>query len=176
MELPKVTPLFAYNVVSTYTNYDLTLFIKELYKIKLKDPKGEIKSNSGGYQTPSILQLNPIFLPIIKDIKKIIKEGLNQECSITEMWGNISPKNCYNHIHHHSTLTSTNSLSGVIYIKTNLNSGNLDFYNPYNINDFISITPKNNLILIFPPDLPHSVNQNLNEEDRISISFNIELK
>ena len=35
------------------------------------------------------------------------------------------------------------------------------------------IMPRSGLLILFPSFLPHSVNPNLSEEERISISFNI---
>lgn len=83
-------------------------------------------------------------------------------------------------------------ISGVIYLQTPPNCGNLMFHNPlearrvtntffqrvkqedtdYNF-DHISHTPVKGDMIMFESWLPHSVGQNLSNENRISISFNI---
>lgn len=88
---------------------------------------------------------------------------------------------------HYGALTS-----GVIYLQTPPNCGNLMFHNPlearrvtntffqrvkqedtdYNF-DHVSHTPVKGEMIMFESWLSHSVGQNLSNENRISISFNI---
>lgn len=57
---------------------------------------------------------------------------------------------------------------------------NKGFYQgQFNNNEFNSnsyrITPRDNMLILFPSYLPHRVEQNLSEKDRISVSFNINI-
>ena len=83
-------------------------------------------------------------------------------------------------------------MSGVLWIKIPKNSGNFVFENPssFGQNQLLNcidhkdsqskyihhnyhFNPIEGNILFFPPDLRHSVNLNVSEEDRITIGFNI---
>ena len=109
--------------------------------------------------------------------------------SINGMWVNINEKHHFNewHVHPHSTLT------GTYYIKHDgsVKNGNIVFKNPigsYVIsahwpNEIIEttnaitshigrVTPKSNMLLIFPSWLEHKVEANLKNDSRISLSFN----
>jgi uncharacterized protein (TIGR02466 family) len=98
-------------------------------------------------------------------------------------WANISPKYASNKIHDHANCL----FSGVYYVKTPENCGNIMFYDPRNARTFykplgqnftaytadaVSHVAEAGLLLIFPSWLKHGVEPNLSEDDRISISFN----
>ena len=40
----------------------------------------------------------------------------------------------------------------------------------------VRIEPKEDMLIMFPAHLPHRVNQNLSEKDRISIAFNFSIE
>jgi uncharacterized protein (TIGR02466 family) len=126
---------------------------------------------------------------LISEIKESIPQ--REDCLLKKLeanfWVNINQKNDYNAIHHHGPF-SGNALSGVFYVKTPENCGNIRIYDPRNVltdapdlkyynfgNDYHWFKPKPNLLLIFPSWLHHLVEPNLSEEDRISISFNIQI-
>ena len=114
--------------------------------------------------------------------------------SISHIWININEKHHYNDLHIHGEST----LSGAYYIKhdgSNEN-GNLTFKHPihhwqyimrshwpyelieeYNeaTSEYIDITPKSNMLLIFPSWLEHKAENNLKDDTRISLSFNSDL-
>jgi hypothetical protein len=96
-------------------------------------------------------------------------------------------KNDFSHSHHHKN----SFISGVLYLKTSENSGNIVFhknnflnnifpgsvdieFNEYNtINSgYWSITPKEGDIIFFPSNLEHSVTENISNDDRYCCSFN----
>jgi hypothetical protein len=100
-------------------------------------------------------------------------------------WVNINKKGDFNTRHHHDPFSGI-ALSGVFYVKVPQNSGKIVFYDPratlttaldqmyyHNGSDSFSIEPEENLLLIFPSWLYHSVDPNESDEDRISVSFNI---
>ena len=89
------------------------------------------------------------------------------------------------HFHHNSLI------SGVYYLQTFEDSGDITFFKPngytnmfhssidikfnknesYNSDNY-TIKPTNGMILLFPSHLYHSVGKNLNENDRYSLAFN----
>ena len=92
------------------------------------------------------------------------------------MWVNISNFGNYNIIHNHrNNLDFDNEgsiVSGILYLKIPENGGGLNFYNPLDINLNHYHEPKEGQLLLFDSFLPHSVDANLSQEDRISIAFN----
>ena len=117
-------------------------------------------------------------------------QAIDGELVIQNMWININEFKDYNKSHTHPNA----HWSGVYYIKTPENCGNIIFESPaHDIMDhtyyatkfkdqnvYNSIThwqeAKENILYIFPGWLKHRVEPNLSDENRISISFNIGLK
>jgi len=149
---------------------DVNFLINTLYNLSKSTPSIN-RSNSGGYQSPPNLSTIPHFSNLIKIINdEVFKITNNTNTKILDMWGNISSFTNYNHIHTHNTDIS--KFSGILYLKTPPNSGNILFYNPLDLNCNREYTPQEKDLLIFPSILLHSVNPNLSQEDRISIAFN----
>jgi len=171
------------------------LLLDYVYKIKNADTTGRVKSNLGGYQS-LFLNLKDIELqPLLDDISKFVSEYIvfcnfkkNIIYRIQTMWFNINYYKDTNVSHIHPGCL----FSGVFYLKTNTNSGNINFIHPamellsYDWSDEYknTLTEKNSLtynmpaiqnrLYIFPSWLRHLVKPNLNKnEDRISFSFNI---
>ena len=107
-----------------------------------------------------------------------------------EGWKNINEPGNFNVKHNHPR----SDLSGVLWIKTPKDSGNLVFTSPqffnryheldsytnefkFNSNSYMTyyFPPTEGRILIFPSNLDHEVKENKSDEDRISYSFNISL-
>lgn len=106
-------------------------------------------------------------------------------------WSNKHHSNDWSHSHYHG-----NSLiSGVYYLNTPENSGNIDFVkNNLNNNMFseslvfdykednfintesVRVVPKKGLILLFPSHLQHKVTRNKTNQARYSIAFNMFVK
>ena len=103
-------------------------------------------------------------------------------------WVNINPPEAFNMKHNHPT----SDLSGVLWIKSQKNCGNIVFDSPrsfathqeiecynedfkQNNNYFHSFhfNPVAGRLLVFPSHLDHHVDFNKSQEDRISVSFNI---
>lgn len=177
---------------SEYPNFEekKSLFLESVYKYK--DQNNSIqKTNIFGYTSPETLQsvqeLYPLFQYICDSTQKACFDLDFEQCdlAITSAWLNINDsRQCMNteHVHHEV-------FSGVFYLKAPKGSGKLVIKNPYvngmwlgsrflsKKNQFtgesIRIEPKEGSIIIFPSYLPHSVETNDHDDERISISFNI---
>tara|TARA_S200000501_G_scaffold309689_1_gene299687 strand:+ start:485 stop:1087 length:603 start_codon:yes stop_codon:yes gene_type:complete len=168
---------------------------KKLIYLAYKENKknqGRTASNVGGYQSfPFQLRekndkLSQILLDIFSNLP-CFKKSIQFESSA---WININKSGDSNQNHNHP---ATN-LAGVLWIKIPENSGNIRFLSPYNFlaygeinsytEDFKKMTgyyydyvfePKEGSMIIFPAHLVHKVEENKSNEDRISVSFNIDL-
>jgi len=109
-----------------------------------------------------------------------------EKVGITEIWAIINKKNTFNQIHNHPNTY----LSAAYYVKAPKNCGDIQFHEPNEVKKFRHpvIEQKNELnssgfslkaeegnLLIFPAYLYHSVGKNLSSEDRIVISFNVDI-
>ena len=162
------------------------------YELRKKDPKGVSISNRGGWQSSGFEvkdendKLHNFLFNCINGFPHI-----NYKVNfLIYAWININKPGNYNVKHLHPT----NDLSGVLLIKAPQNSGDIVFESPYefqayqeidsyvdefrnsfNIDHSYYFTPIDGRMLIFPSHLMHEVEENLSNEDRISVSFNIKL-
>tara|TARA_Y100001972_G_scaffold84497_1_gene102868 strand:- start:2569 stop:3171 length:603 start_codon:yes stop_codon:yes gene_type:complete len=168
-----------------------TQFIELAYQERIKN-QGRTASNVGGYQSkPFLLRerndvLSQTLLNIITNLP-CFKKSIEFDISA---WVNINKSGDSNQNHNHP---ATN-LAGVLWIKIPKNSGNIKLLSPYNftaygelfsyIDEFQKQTncyydykyePKEGAMIIFPAHLIHKVEENKSNEDRISVSFNIDL-
>lgn len=185
-----VNQIFSNFVLENTLDIDLNKLKEKIYS-KKNFLENRFSSNIGGWQSTDI-DINLFSEELYNEIIKNSLIGFSylglksQEPKINNCWININYKNNYNDRHMHKG----SILSGVFYISTNKNSGQIIFYNPndklsffmssniikeYNfVNSSIwKFKPCNNLLLIFPSWLEHQVMPNISEEDRISIAFNI---
>ena len=113
------------------------------------------------------------------------KENLNRKPVLGNMWANINGPGNFNRPHLHP-----NSLfSGVYWIKTPINSGNLMLYDPRpgahttmpnrkkgklppELWREVHYEPKAGRCIMFPSWLWHEVQSNRSNDTRISVSFN----
>ena len=158
-------------------NEDLKGITKFCNKIKNNFPS-VMKSNNGGYQSPSLLHptLNEskpmwnLFATITKKVANLHRENeLSLPLRLSNFWININKKTHFDVPHNHPCCI----FSGVFYIKTPYNSGNFAFYR--NIHVYKStelIKPEENMLILFPSHFDHYVEPNNSNQDRISISFN----
>jgi hypothetical protein len=118
---------------------------------------------------------NIINLPQFKPLINIISQTLNSpQLVLTDIWGNVAPPFTQDYIHHHKTYDQ--SVSGVLYLNIPPNSGRIAFTNPLNLNRKQFYVPKEKSIIFFPSLLPHFVEINKSQENRISIAFNFSPK
>ena len=188
------SPVFSFKLENYQElNMELESYILGLKK-KYKD--GLKKSNYGGWHSPFFDQKNDNtpkkFSVIIHNLlKKIFTDEMGwkynpDKVKITVMWSIINKKGSFNIQHNHPNAY----LSAAYYVKVPKNSGNIKFFDPKeqknirypkikNYTDISAviteITPKEGDLLIFPSYLYHSVGENLSEDDRIIISFNVDI-
>lgn len=185
-------PIFSYQIPNHQeTNLELRKYI---YRLKEKDPEGVQLSNKGGWHSPYFdVQNNIEPKNFVFKIRNILPEifqnhlgwdfGTNK-VSIHAMWAVINEKNSFNVRHNHPN----SYLSAAYYVRANENAGEIKFYDPKEVKamhypkikvntefstNSINIKPEEGKLLIFPSYLHHSVGENLSDEDRIVISFNI---
>jgi hypothetical protein len=127
-------------------------------------------SNGTHFTIDNIINISEL-KPLINNITKVSNF---QNLELTDIWGNISPPLSQDYIHHHKTKNQT--ISGVLYLNTPLNSGDIVFTNPIDINQKYYYTPKEKSIIFFPSYLPHFIGINLSKENRISIAFDFSPK
>ena len=174
-------------------NKELLNYILELQK---KDKKGNNRSNRGGWHSPNFDLVNPgppiNFINSFKDfLKHIIEDEIGWEYipnkqRVVAMWAIINKKNSYNVKHNHQNCY----LSSAYYIKKPENSGDITFYDPKESKTYrfpevekhtnysaesVTIKPEEGDLLIFPSYLYHDVGVNLSDEERVVVSFNIDI-
>ena len=173
---------------------DVTSYI---YSERKKDKKGVVKSNKHGWQSKSKYASfeNILIDTVLKEvvdyfsIKKIFKENVGLK--ITNLWIYINPKGAYNQRHVHPDA----HMSGVWWIKAPKNSGKLWFNNHQAFDRFAEfesysegfkeststyvdyyLEPEDGGMVVFPAFLSHNVGENESNQERISVSFNIDLR
>ena len=186
------TPVWA-DKVEDYkeTNEVIYDYIKKLHD---EDQSGVIKSNIKGWHSKDFdLKKNEPgkFIQMISPkINKVLTDmdwDLNkQRIKITNMWAIINKGGAANARHHHGN----SDISAAYYVRAPQNCGEIVFHDPRpapvfshprankpnSLNAMVnSIQPVEGGLVLFPSYLEHSVNQNLSEQERIVISFNIRL-
>ena len=155
-----------------------------------KSDKGVQISNRGGWQSKPFFKPEKEFELLCAEIEEKINMyhhtiELKGGVRISDLWFNVNYRGSANRQHQHA-----NSIhSGVYYIKTPEKCGDICFPNPNqtlmwgwpggllmesnHINSgIVSLTPRKNILFIFPSWSNHSVDPNLSDEPRISLSFN----
>ena len=183
--------IFKVPIYSTQLNLDIKK-LQSFCNEYQQNNTGRILSNVGGYQSNDLLLNDASLHPLIKEINthssKFAKEFINNnEQFLSNMWINISLYKDTNRSHNHPF----SDISGVYYVKTPDDCGNIVFehpakdvfsyyfrkhptkeFNEYNSMFWSKPAVENNLYL-FPSWLNHFVDPNLNKtEKRISFSFN----
>ena len=160
-----------------------------------KDDIGINKSNVKGWHSKDF-NLNDeepqsfisFILPAIEQVMIDMNwEKEKQTAKINNMWAIINTGGSANLRHQHGNST----ISGAYYVRAPKNSGDIIFYDPrpapvYSHPNVVDpnllnaqvngISPKEGALVLFPSYLDHSVNENLSNEERIVISFNIKIQ
>ena len=174
-ELHKLIQLGIFSTI--VEDLDLNYWIEACYKMQKLEPQSVIKSNKGGWQSRNDLHQEKNFWPLIRTLQNGYSNILDDPSQvITGLWLNISSYTNWNSPHTHVTLADSYpyiKFSGVLYLKVPPNSGEINFKNPLNPNSYTEILPQEKMMIIFPSILEHYVEPNLNQEDRISIAFNM---
>ena len=172
-----ITKNFIKNNVFKYRIEDnITIPIEHIYEKRWEYDKNK-KSIRNGMQSEGFEIVSQKVEPVVNKIKQIVNENHLQSLHDVGFfyWFNINPKGGFNNIHTHNIpdmwLSQISILSGVYYISVPVDSkSNINFYTdaeekiPFNVN--------NGDLLIFDPDLPHNVDTNQSDDDRISMAFN----
>jgi len=144
-------------------------------------------SNRGGWQSPAMgTGSDQVFDKVIQDIAELLQPiyqdwGFDRRPVISNYWFNINPKHSYNLQHTHPGSV----FSLVLYLQVPENSGNLVLARPDNQQHFLitdrvtsktmstfPIDPTVGMLVAFPSNMPHYVEQNNSNQDRISVAFN----
>lgn len=186
----KCKPIFPTDLyfVDIYNESENENYKKELISLSNTETS-KIFSNRNGWQSDITLWKNEIFKPLLEKSSSIIQSIISDisnnrpEFVIRSMWGNINPKGGYNLTHVHPT----GWMSAVYYVSLPKGCSGITFEDPrpaklmdfqqsclVNTNHF-TYMPKEGELVLFPSWLPHFVDSNTTEENRISISFNVEL-
>ena len=175
-------------------NKDLEKYIYNLYE---EDSKGVNKSNKGGWHSKNfnLSEQNSIQTKFGITVQKYILDCFQnmgwkiqgKNIRITEMWAIINKKENFNVVHTHPNCY----LSSAYYVKASKNCGAFIAENPNvakrysypeiaNKNQFNAETAGIEIqegdLLLFPSYLPHKVSKNESDDDRIVISFNVDIK
>ena len=187
------TPIWTFVINrSEEINSKMYNYIKSLQK---KDHDGISKSNQLGWHSHNFdlnnLDVQSFINLISPNIKNVINDmnwdTEKNDVKIINMWSVVNIKGSFNarHIHPNSYL------SAAYYIKAPQNCGDITFYDPRSAktirspirkssnsvnHDNVNIIPKESLLVMFPSYLHHAVKENQSEEERMVISFNVDLK
>ena len=169
---------------------------KYIYDLRDNDSDGLKRSNKGGWHSQNFklteknsiqvkfaLKIQPYIIDAFQNFGWKIK---NKNIRISEMWAIINKKDDFNVIHTHPNCY----LSAAYYVKAAKNCGKFEIEHPNSAkkyafpeiekrNEFnlevASIEIEEGDLLLFPSYLPHKVSQNKSDEDRIVISFNVDI-
>ena len=163
---------------------------KNILQWNKKDPKGVNKTNVNGWHSETDMNKREEYNPLTKQLfnmqEEIFKkELLTEKPVLGNMWANINYKGGFNRPHLHPNAL----FSGVYWIKTPKNSGDLMLYEPRQgaqctmpnrkegklppeLWREVHYTPNAGVIIMFPAWLWHEVRPNQSDDIRISVSFN----
>jgi uncharacterized protein (TIGR02466 family) len=184
--------IFKYKV-NNFKEYNEKLS-KYIYDLKKEDKDGVQRSNRGGWHSNSfkLKDANSIQHEFALETSKYVFDAIQtygwilepDKVICSEMWAIINKKDHFNIIHTHPNC----NLSAAYYVKAPKNCGKFTIENPNSISKH-SYPPSNKKtkfnsklekldieegdLFLFPAYLPHGVEENKSDEDRIVISFNI---
>ena len=152
--------------------------------------KGVSKTNAGGWHSATDMNQKEEYNVLTKELFNMQdeifkKEFLTQKPVLGNMWANINGPGNFNSPHLHPNAL----FSGVYWIKTPINSGNLMLYDPRpgvhttmpnrkegklppQLWREVHYEPKAGRCIMFPAWLWHEVQPNRSNDTRISVSFN----
>jgi uncharacterized protein (TIGR02466 family) len=143
-----------------------------------------------GWQSEQMLHKREEILDLISCVSDAAKSILRflrisyDAIEITGCWATVLAKGAVHKAHSHPN----NFLSGVYYLRTHPGANTINFHDPRNHTcvirppvveltaentDQVVVKVMNGTLLMFPSYLQHSVEANMGDEERISISFNI---
>ena len=143
------------------------------YRFKKSHPS-ENKSNKGGYQTPA-LEWKDFHPQGIDYIDKVVGDIF--KFKVESWWYNINGQGHWNvpHIHAGSDLALVLYVTDSDGLLNLMDPNSRRFASVVKHGDHIKVNANKGDIIMFPSDLVHYVMPNQREEDRISISMNLQL-
>ncbi len=189
-------PLIAHGLEIEDFKKDKKKLLKFVYNEEKKDNDGLELSNAGGWHSNNnyhehdnlLRDLLSKYVQSFFGNRNVFNSEINPH--LIGLWMNINRKGDYNKSHIHPD----SHLSGVFWIKCPPDSGHLTFQSPHYFSQYNEVTsytkefrdqtishPTYNVfseegrMIIFPSSLYHHVEPNKSDEDRISVSFNINL-
>ena len=187
-------PIFKYKVENYKTfNKELEEYV---YKLREEDNEGIVRSNRGGWHSNpfKVREKGSIQNRFTQELSKYIFDVIQtygwkcvpERVVVSEMWAIINKPRDFNVIHTHPNAY----LSAAYYVKAPEKAGRFVIENPlsvarhsypahatkteYNIKA-AALDIEEGDLLLFPAYLPHKVNENKSDEDRIVISFNVNI-
>ena len=143
-----------------------------------------------GWQSEQTLHARGEFLDLAacvgnaaRSVLRFLRIGY-EAVEITGCWATVLARGAAHKAHSHPN----NFLSGVYYVRTRPGSDAINFHDPRTQagvirppiveltaenTDQVVVRVTNGTLLVFPSYLEHSVDANVNEEERISVSFNV---
>ena len=152
--------------------------------------KGLARTNYKGWHSTTDMGNKPEYQQLVTELLRMQKEIYDHEridryARLGNMWANINPPGGMNQPHVHPNAL----FSGVYYVKSQPKSGRLKIYDPRpgvqtimpvrksgdpgrDVWRDASLEPMVGRIIMFPAWLWHSVEENMSDDIRISVSFN----
>lgn len=143
-----------------------------------------------GWQTDQALHEREDFRDLVSSVHhgavsilRFLRIG-HDAVEITACWANVLARGASHKLHSHPN----NFLSGVYYVRTHPGADAINFHDPRRQTsvirppvveltaentDQVVVKVRNGTLLMFPSFLEHSVDANMSEEERISVSFNV---
>lgn len=169
--------------------------LKYIKNVQKNNPEGINKSNILGWHSADFNLEDEEVKYFIKSIFPKIERVMldmgwdtkKNNIKLTNMWSIINKKSASNSRHIHAN----SYISAAYYVKAPKNCGDIFFYDPRTANVIrnpkikestklnmqqVNIMPQEGLLVMFPSYLHHSVGANLSDQERIVISFNIDLQ
>ena len=182
----QIVDLFPIPLVIEELDFDQSEFDFAINYLSIKSNLHENKNNNYNSVDTYILNSMPILKSHIEESIASYMHNLFGEISniqVTQSWLNYNPTGTSHHKHSHSNSV----ISGVVYLQTDENTGNLNLYrsenqsrqlydevtnwNVYNY-EYVYFSPKVGNMFLFPSTLSHGVEENKSTISRISLSFN----
>ena len=186
------TPIWS-NKIANYKDINEELH-NYILNLREQNPEGIRKSNFSGWHSKDFDLNDETPKKFINAVSSNINTAFNdmdwdiekQIIQIKSIWAIINEKGASNERHHHGN----SALSAAYYVLAPKDCGDIVFYDPRPAPVFShpiakkpnilnatvnSITPDEGLLVLFPSYLDHSVKPNLSSNQRIVISFNVNL-
>ena len=187
----KIIPLFSSPLYTNYIEYDRDKISKFIKNIEYREVfrREELNDKLGFLTVDKHILDNEVFFDLKKSILNEIENFLhrsliiNKPYQIYQSWITKTPPDCKSNYHTHTSV-----FSGVFYLDTPENSGDImfkDFYTKhiFDEDEFLHgnylnaqnwhIEPKDGLLIMFPSHVHHKISTNLSNEDRYSLAFDI---